>query len=303
MITYRIARALVKMAARRWPERLREDVLREWSAELAILAREHQHGPMLRYAASLATHPSPRPALTGAQIASRAWSAARVLVVGPAICIGMTAGAFFGSSIATMLSALAPALSDFAIKAQLPLLSLLCIGGALLAGLIGRRWALNTGPALTVLVATGPGFLAAAMLLTVTGIDQAGRHLWVFEIYFAGFAAVLYAATRLVRSGRRRAGLRLAVIGALVVLDFAVMPSILAIQLEAPENIDGAYAVMWLPALLFDTGFGLPHPDPMEVFTITDVLVGVPQILLVLTGWATGIMLRRPVPEPIEQLA
>jgi hypothetical protein len=55
---------------------------------------------------------------------------------------------------------------------------------------------------------------------------------------------------------------------------------------------------MWLPALLADWGFGLPHPTPEEVFSITDVLVGVPQILMIVTGWALGTVLRATKAEP-----
>jgi hypothetical protein len=52
----RAAEALLRFAARRWPDDLREEQLREWQAEIAELRRESALG-QLRYALSLACSP------------------------------------------------------------------------------------------------------------------------------------------------------------------------------------------------------------------------------------------------------
>jgi hypothetical protein len=67
------------------------------------------------------------------------------------------------------------------------------------------------------------------------------------------------------------------------------MPAILDIRMSPEEGaINPAYAPMWLIALLTDTGIG---PTRSEVFTMTDVLVGVPNVLMILTGWALGMVM------------
>ena len=298
MMTHRLAQALVDLAARRWPEHLRDEVRREWTAEVAVLAADQREWKMLRYAASLATHPAPRPATP---LLPRVWNAARVLVMGPAFCLGLVIASLFATTvIAEPIAALLPSTADWVARSQLPVMSLLCLAFAVVAGRLGRRWALDLpGVLLPVLVATVPGFAAAAAMFAF-GTANAGRPIAVIVLYALGFTIVLYGAALLARFGRGRAAWWLAIGGAAVLADLAVMPAIFAIQLAAPEDsaITGAFAPMWLPALLADWGFGLPHPTPAEVFTITDVLVGVPQILMIVTGWALGAVLRAAKPEP-----
>jgi hypothetical protein len=319
MITRRVSEALVRAAARRWPERLRADVRREWAAELAVLAEERRHWRMLRYAASLATHPAPRPATTSAPVLQRAWHAVRLLVVGPLLCAVLLVASLITMNLVVQgpwLEIAAPVLPDWAfpaaMRAQLPLLSLLCLGSAWLVARLGRRWApVGLGIAPLVLSATVPGLVLVSAALSLDGPDDGRRLMPVGATFFLGLIVLLYfvarrarrtsASTETATAGRSagtKAG-RLGVIGAFVIADIAVIPAVLSIQLSPEEGaIAVAAAPMWLPALLTDWGFGLPHPSPAEIFAITDVLVGVPQILMIMTGWALGLVLGAVASEP-----
>src|SRR5687767_3157557 len=86
MVSLRIARALLTLAARRWPARVRADVEREWLAELHVLATERRHARMLRYALSLAAaRPPEQPPLMA--LLPAAWRAARLVIVAPVIAL------------------------------------------------------------------------------------------------------------------------------------------------------------------------------------------------------------------------
>lgn len=297
MITQRLSRALIAFAADRWPEHLRTEVHREWLAELAVLTEQRRHGTMLRFALSLATHPAPRPAASAALILTRFWSGVRLLLVGPVLCqLLLLMSMFVMSTTLGIVTALLPAADSLAMNAQLPMMSLMCLASAYLASRTGQRWSPGApGFLLPVLIATVPAFLMPAVLLNI--VDAGGSkqpHISVFAIYFLGFGAVLYLAARLARGGRRKHAWWLGIAGAIVAGDIAIIPAGLAIELppEEPAMAIG-YAPMWLPALLTDWAFGLPHPAPHEIFAITDVLVGVPQMLMIVTGWALGMVLGR----------
>jgi hypothetical protein len=303
-----LSRALVTFAADRWPAHLREEVRREWLAELAVLQEQHRPGKMLRYATSLAVHPAPRPAATATPILPRLWYAFRVLLLGPVICQLLLVISFLGIAIAGQMGMqfLPAPLGNWAMDGQVFLLTLLSIGSAYLASRLGSRWAPDApGFLFPVLIATVPGCLYAATILGVIGADVSQqRHIGVIEIYFLGFGAVLYAAARMARAGRRKQAWWLGTAGAFVILDIAVMPAVLTIQLTPEEGVlDPAYAPMWLPTLLTDTGFGLPHPSPAEVFTMSDVLLGVPQILIIVTGWALGMVFQNRASSSSSALA
>jgi hypothetical protein len=319
MITRRVSEALIALAARRWPERLRAEVHREWTGELAVLAEEHRHWRMLRYAASLAAHPAPRPATTSTPVLLRAWHAARLLIVGPLVCVILLVASLIAMNLVVQglwLDIAAPVLPDWAfqaaMKAQLPLLSLLCLESAWLAARLGRRWApVGLGTAPLLLSATVPGFVLVSVILSLEEPAKGHRLMSVDVTFFLGLIVLLYFVARRARrrsastdtaTAGRSAGTKagwLGVVGAFVIADIAVIPAVLSIRMSPEEGaIAVAAAPMWLPAMLTDWGFGLPHPSPAEIFVITDVLVGVPQILMIMTGWALGLMLGAVASEP-----
>jgi hypothetical protein len=319
MISRRVSEALIALAARRWPERLRAEAHREWTGELAVLAEERRHRRMLRYAVSLAAHPAPRPATTSTPVLLRAWYAARLLVVGPLVCLVLLVASLVAMNMVVQglwLDIAAPVLPDWAfqaaMKTQLPLLSLFCLGSAWLAARLGRRWVpAGLGIAPLLLSATVPGFILVSAVLFLDGPSDGQRLMPVGATFFLGLVVLLYFVARRARrafastetaTAGRSAGTKagwLGVVGAFVIADIAVIPAVLSIQLSPEEGaIAVAAAPMWLPALLTDWGFGLPHPSPAEIFAITDVLVGVPQILMIMTGWALGLVLGAIASEP-----
>lgn len=289
-----IARGLVNFAADRWPPHLRDGVRREWLAELAVLTAAGERWTSLRFAASLAAHPGHRPDAARTPVLPRIWYAYRVLLIGPVLCGLLLLISFMATSLSTGLIAMQTLPGDWAVwamRAQLPSLTLWCLAAAYLAARIGQRWSPDLpGFLLPVLTATVPGFLAVALMYAnSTNTTKVMRYLSVVGIYAIGSAAILYVVARLVRSARRRQAWWLGSAGAFVVLDIAVMPAIYSIRLPAEEGaINAAYAPTWLIALLTDTGIG---PTAAEVFTMTDVLAGVPQVLIVLTGWALGMVM------------
>lgn len=199
MITM-LSRALVTFAADRWPPHLRHEVRREWLAELAVLKASNEHLKSLRFAASLAAHPGHRPDATAAPFLPRVWYAVRVLLIGPVLCELLLLLSYGGMSLIPGIAGLQLLpfgadlfeYYDWAMGAQLPMLTVLSLLSAYLAARIGQRWSPDApGFLLPVLIATVPGFLGAAAILTAGGMDQKLRHLTVFEVYFLGFGAVL----------------------------------------------------------------------------------------------------------------
>jgi hypothetical protein len=83
MVSERIAQALLRLAARRWPARLRDDMHQEWRAELHVLAAEHRPAAMLRYAASLAVARPVREPVTAAVRVAALWQAVRLCLLAP----------------------------------------------------------------------------------------------------------------------------------------------------------------------------------------------------------------------------
>src|SRR5690349_15012056 len=87
MILTRLTRQALRLAARRWPADLREDLHREWLAELAHLeARPGTAGKRLRFAISLLTSPPVRDAAG----VPRGWAEARP-ALSPAAALMLTA--------------------------------------------------------------------------------------------------------------------------------------------------------------------------------------------------------------------
>jgi hypothetical protein len=306
MITRRLAQALIQLAARRWPEHVRTDVRREWTAEVAVLADSHRRLAMLRYAVSLATHPTPRAATPALP---RIWYAVRVLLKGPALCVWL----LFASQLLTtgVLDTVANYVADRSVDRSETeqrkyflsahdvlvthfhplLLSVLCLVSAYLAARAGRRWAPEIpGVPQRMVIAVVPVFAAAAVAYMVgdSGIGASSSEL-VITLYTVGLSAVLSGAVRLRRSGRRRAAWLLGIAGAVVVADLAVMAAVFALRLPVEE---GGIAPMWLPGLMSGWDFGLPHVIAVGPFDIPDQLAGVPPILVVVTGWALGAVLR-----------
>jgi hypothetical protein len=292
MVTRRIAEALLAAAVRRWPAPLREDLHREWTAEVHILAEQDRPWPMLRYAASLA---AARPVAdrATAPLGRRAWHAARLLVVAPVGCV-----ALFIASLLAMNLALLPVdsfrsdlLSQVAYHAQVPLTTAFCLLSAVLMGRLGKRWALtgSTFALPVVLAVTLPGFAVTSIFMDVrASAHKVAVHAPVYACYFALLTVVLLAVARRIRMGRPRAARWTAVLGAFAAADVAVMIPLLQSETAREEGLTLANAPIWLFTSLTDWGFGLLDQGGMGIFLIGDLLELDAQLLLIFTGLALG---------------
>jgi hypothetical protein len=298
MVTYRIARLLLALAVRRWPGRLRAQLHREWSAELHVLATQRRHRRMLWYAASLATARPAQDATPAAAILPGLWRVTRLVLVAPVVALASLAAGVVGASLVGAYTQMLP----FVPNVEMPLMTLASIGAAVLLARLGRRWTIAGGwtPAL-LLAVTVPGFalctLVAAATSGITG--KVSLHVPAYAVFFLGLGTVLALVVRLARAGRTRRAWWIGVLGALAVADVATMLPLLRVVLPPEQAVDLVYAPMWLFTALTNSGFGLPHPTGIEIFTIGDVVEIDPFLYIAFTGLALGAVLaarRAPVP-------
>jgi hypothetical protein len=144
------------------------------------------------------------------------------------------------------------------------------------------------------LAVTVPGFAVGVLLNAL--LDNARKvavHTPAYAVFFLGLAAVLALTARLARAGRTRRAWWTGILGATAAADVAVLLPLLRIQAPSDEALHVAYAPLWLFTALLDSGFGLPHPTGMEIFTIGDVTEPDPFLFLIFTGLALGAILAR----------
>jgi len=239
MVTWWLARALLSVAARRWPVELRDEMRAEWLAELHVLASPPQPVRMLRFAASLALTrprlgarmPFLDPELTVGQVARHALLVLLTLVA--TIHLSVSAPFAAGLLIATV-----PVLLAVPAGASSPLLR---PGAVVVAIMVPATGALVTAPLIRPYL-NGPWDMPAA-----TG-------LWA-----ALLAGILLLASRF----RVRTAVVLAGLGGLAACWLATTVATLphANQL----SLDTGYAVLWYPAELLwplDVPMGDPPPSP-----------------------------------------
>ncbi|WP_433312570.1 hypothetical protein [Micromonospora chersina] len=210
MVTRRLAGLLLRAAARRWPAELRADLVREWDAELHVLAGRGEQWRMLRFAASLATSRAGAPVVDRAVPHRRLRRTAGVLLLAPPACVAVVV-------LAAVVMRLAFSALDirvtWATAVQMPLWSGLTAGaGALLALLVTRaaRRTLRTGPLATALGVVLPVALTVtAVLAALAGRGEQGLPGTVpgLLLWLALLVPALWGAGILARRGRTPAGL------------------------------------------------------------------------------------------------
>jgi hypothetical protein len=196
------------------------------------------------------------------------------------------------------INAIIGALSSlpFGAGLQMPLVTALCLGGAALLSMLGGRWTWpNAHPSAVILAVTLPCFVLTVLLTgLLSSAGKIARHTPGHAIFFLGLGAALAVAARLADAGRRRAAWWGAITGAVVAADLAVISVLRQVVLPPDEGaLDRAYAPLWLFTALTDSGFGLPHPDAAEIFTIGDVVALDPLLFIVFSGLAVGAVLSR----------
>ncbi|MER7456408.1 hypothetical protein [Micromonospora sp. NPDC126480] len=166
----RVARLLLAVAARRWPAELRNELRREWAAELHTLAAGRQHVRMLRFAASLAARRS------GVEAGDRTplgrWvSRAVPLLLAPTAGVAVVAVALVLTSIVVHQLSWHVA---WAYDLQLPLLTVLVGSGAAGLAVVAHRLAGRLPSA----VPTGPETVVDGVPQGDT-VDPVSAPLWL----------------------------------------------------------------------------------------------------------------------------
>ncbi|MCO1597147.1 hypothetical protein M8C17_18490 [Micromonospora sp. RHAY321] len=306
MVTRRAAEMLLAIAARRWPADLRDDLHREWDAEVHVLAASGRRTRMLGFAVSLAVSRAGSPLVDRAMMHRRARRTAAALLLAPLACIGIVVvSAVLMNVVFNWL--LLP-------QVQLPLWSALTAGLAVLLAVSATRWARHTvlgGPlriALGVVLPIGAALALAGYVLPAEGLARTvpGLLLWL-----AGLTLVLWAVAALAARGRVRAAWWLGLLGALVVADLAVIlfvvgniPGSGAVAAGSPpDTVDRISAPLWLFACWTDWNFGLPRPTRWEIFLITDQLLVEPMLYLACTPYALAYTIRAARSEPTAPVA
>ncbi|MET7709273.1 hypothetical protein [Micromonospora sp. NPDC005413] len=86
MVSRRAAELLLEMAARRWPVDIRDDLRREWAAELHVLAESGRRTKMVGFAVSLAVSRAGAPLVDRSMMHRRARRTAAALLLSPLVC-------------------------------------------------------------------------------------------------------------------------------------------------------------------------------------------------------------------------
>ncbi|GAB3812278.1 hypothetical protein [Micromonospora zhanjiangensis] len=290
MVSRRIARALLDVAARRWPADLRAELHQEWSAELHVLAAERRHARMLRYAASLAVaRPAPRRSVPIGTVLAGAWRVARLVLVAPLLCVALLAASLLAMNVAVNL------VKTVTGTMELPLATLFVLAAAVMMARIGRRWTLDGAPpGLLLLAVTAPGFAFALLMNSVLGgVYKLAVHAPAYAVFFLGLGAVLAAVGRLARAGRRGAAWATGALGAVLAADLAVVLTVLNGHASTEELPPAASAPVWLFTAVTDSGFGVPGLGGTEIFLVGDVVELDPWLYLIFTALALGAVIGR----------
>ncbi|MEK8109891.1 hypothetical protein NKG94_46565 [Micromonospora sp. M12] len=92
VVTRRAAELLLKVAARRWPVDVREDLRREWAAELHILDETGRWTKVLGFALSLAVSRAGAPVVDRRLLRGQARRTALALLLSPIACVAIVVG-------------------------------------------------------------------------------------------------------------------------------------------------------------------------------------------------------------------
>ncbi|MET7396369.1 hypothetical protein ABZS66_23100 [Dactylosporangium sp. NPDC005572] len=289
MVTARLAAALLRVAARRWPAAIRADLHREWAAELHVLAESGRPWAMLRYSGSLALARPARQPMTAAMRLRQLWHAVRLVLVAPVAGFALLAVSVVIMNVVVSTIPYGDGAFD-PMDLQMPIVTGLSALSALLLARLGRRWSLPDRPATLLAAVTVPPLVICVLVYGVTNsTDKIRLHGPAYLLYFGGLALLLAWAGHRARAGRRRSARWLAIAGAVALADVATMVPVL----NSPQSPDPLGAPLWLFVVL--TGQNLGIPTWPDAFMIGDVAELDPLFYLVFTGFALGAALGQKV--------
>ncbi|MFG1837889.1 hypothetical protein ACGFH8_05545 [Micromonospora sp. NPDC049175] len=298
MVTRRAAELLLEMAVRRWPAEVRDDLRREWAAEVHVLAESGRWTTMVGFAASLAVSRAGAPLVDRTLLRGRAGRTAAALLLAPIACVGIVLG-----GAAVMYRAQIWVWVSWPERAQKPLWAAFTVGLGVLLAVFAARWARHTaldGPLRIALGVVLPVGATVILLMTVIGPEGpaavSGLLLWL-----AGLTLALWAAASLAARGRLRAAWWVGVLGALVAADLAVILVVVDTfpggigagpTIDARDRVDPISAPLWLFACWTDWNFGLPRPIEWEIFLITNRVLVEPMLYLACMPYALAYTIR-----------
>ncbi|MGC4814725.1 hypothetical protein ACLQ29_29700 [Micromonospora sp. DT228] len=293
---------LLGVAARRWPADVREELRREWAAEVHVLAEDGRWTRMLGFAASLAVSRAGAPLVDRRLLRGRARRTAAALLLSPIACVAIVAGSAVAMNL--VYSWLTMRVS-WSTRAQLPLWSTLTVGFAVLLAVFAARWARHNaldGPLRIALGVVLPVGVAVTLVLYLTNADSLTRSVPGLLLWLAGLTLALWAAASLAARDRLRAAWWVGVLGALVAADLAVIllvvdtipggTGVVTADGMPADTVDRISAPLWLLVCWTDWNFGLPRPTPWEIFLVTDQVLVEPMLYLACTPYALAYTIR-----------
>ncbi|RZT80261.1 hypothetical protein EV382_3507 [Micromonospora violae] len=311
-MTRRAAELLLKLAARRWPAEVRDDLRREWAAELHVLAESGRWTTMVGFAASLAVSRAGTPLVDRSMLRGRAGRTVAALLLSPIACVGIVAaGAMAMFPIYNWLMFRA----SWAERAQKPIWTTIVIVLAVLLAVFAARWARHTalaGPLRITLGVVIPVGAAVILFVRITSPESLAGAVPGLLLWLAGLTLALWAAASLAVRGRVRIAWWVGVLGALVAADLAVILAVVDTYpggigagpvIEARERVDPISAPLWLFACWTDWNFGLPRPIQWEIFLITNRVLAEPMLYLACMPYALAYTIRAARSAPAALVA
>ncbi|MFI6781934.1 hypothetical protein [Micromonospora sp. NPDC050276] len=312
MVSRRVAELLLEMAARRWPADVRDDLRREWAAELHVLAESGRRTKMLGFAASLAVSRAGTPVVDRSVLHRRARRTAAALLLSPLACVGIVVGSAY---------ALFP-IQVWLTRAewvQKPIWTALTVGMAVLLAVIAARWARRTaldGPLRIAIGVVLPIGATAVVFLSAISPDDLATFVPGLLLWLAGLTLALWAAASLASRNRLRAAWWVGVLGALAAADLAVILAVFdavsagsrAGPVSGPTplgGVDHISAPLWLLVAWTDWNVGLPRPAiPSEIFhIITNEVLAEPMLYLACMPYALAYTIRAARSAPAAPVA
>ncbi|WP_410811126.1 hypothetical protein [Micromonospora sp. 067-2] len=311
MVTRRAAEVLLELAARRWPAEIRDDLRREWVAEVHVLAESGRRTKMVGFALSLAVSRAGAPLVDRRLTRGRAGQTVAALLLSPVACVGIVlASAYALYPIQRWLMT-----ERWSERAQRPLWAAITVGLALLLAVFAARWARHSaidGPLRIALGVVLPIGATAVPLLYVIYPDGLAGAVPGLLLWLAGLTLALWAAANLAARGRLRAAWWVGVLGALAAADLAVILAVVDTfpggigvgpVIDARESVDRTSAPLWLFASWTNWNFGLPRPIPWEIFLITNRVLVEPVFYLACMPYALAYTIRAARSAPAVPVA
>ena len=286
----RAAVLLLSIAARRWPAARREELAREWSAELHAIAADGRRWEALWFAASLAASRPAAVSTTDRSAALRFGSTVGVLLVAPFVSVFAFLGATYVIQTATQplifrlmnpggspyhpLPSVGPYWSLERNIREGVIVLVIAVGLSAVAGaglLAGGRSALIRPKALAVGVVAGLtcGIFPFLQLETGTPAENYPALALATVGWAAILATMLWRVAMLARNGRQGTAW---VAGIVAVLLSADLATTLAIVLHRPAGVSMSVAFLWFPSSLSLMLLVLPFPFIAEWPVIRDLI-------------------------------